>query len=733
MRYLRKFNSSTAVQGYLDKIVIPDIPYVHYVSSTNEVLYSGDGEWNDNSKYPLYIKATQDGTIKFSNPCEYSTDNETWISADSSTSIPVSNEQTVFLRASSLSSTSNVGRFTSTCYYNVGGNVMSMIYGEDFIGKTDLPRDSVLGYLFKDSVGLLDASNLVLPATTLTAKCYQYMFAGCSSLKRAPLLPATTLANYCYSHMFDSCRALVEASDLPATTLSGYCYSTMFYSCYSLVKAPKISATSCSTGCFWHMFTYCKSLVEAPELPSTSLATFCYSHMFRECESLVKAPSLPATQAATECYKNMFEGCTSLVDPPEILLVNTSNNCCQEMFSGCTSLATTPELHVQTLSNECFASMFMGCTALTSPPKLLSPTTSAPGCYSGMISGTNMLPDCSNIDFTDSEVVNRGVLRGFFAGTKVTDEDLSILLPKDENGNYCLPVTELSSHCYSSMFSGCKQLVTAPELPATTLAYSCYSYMFNGCTSLINAPELPATTLASACYNGMFYLCRSLATAPELPATTLASSCYDSMFWGCTNLTTAPELPATTLADYCYQCMLRECEALTTAPELPATILADRCYEYMFVSSRSINYIKMLATDISASACLYSWAQYVASTGTFVKNVNATWDVTGVNGVPSGWTVRFFDPDTDKYVIKFTIGGTSYIAEEGVTWADWVASSYNTAGFTVSDTSILSAGGVTVVLSDVAVVSTDAITSDGAYTLQPETTESESETETTTE
>ena len=45
----------------------------------------------------------------------------------------------------------------------------------------------------------------------------------------------------------------------------------------------------------------------------------------------------------------------------------------------------------------------------------------------------------------------------------------------------------------------------------------------------------------------------------------------------------------------------------------------------MFTTEPSISY-----TD--------SWVSGVASTGTFVKNVAATWDVTGVNGIPEGWT-----------------------------------------------------------------------------------------------
>ena len=203
-----------------------------------------------------------------------------------------------------------------------------------------------------------------------------------------------------------------------------------------------------------------------------------------------------------------------------------------------------------------------------------------------------------------------------------------------------LPTTILANDCYTYMFSGCSSLTTAPELPATTLADYCYINMFYNCSSLTTAPELPATTLAKYCYYHMFFGCSSLTTAPELPATILADNCYASMFSDCTSLTTAPELPATTLADYCYNNMFYNCSSLTTAPELPATTLAKYCYSYMFCYCNKLNYIKMLATDISARSCLSSWVTRVSSTGTFVKNAAMTSLPTGIDGIPSGWTVQ---------------------------------------------------------------------------------------------
>ena len=203
-----------------------------------------------------------------------------------------------------------------------------------------------------------------------------------------------------------------------------------------------------------------------------------------------------------------------------------------------------------------------------------------------------------------------------------------------------LPATILATYCYNSMFQGCTSLTTAPELPATTLANSCYSVMFYGCTSLTTAPELPATTLANGCYYGMFEYCKSLVTSPELPATTLADSCYSYMFDGCTSLVTAPKvLPATTLAKSCYSGMFSGCKSLVTAPELPATTLAEECYGYMFYGCSSLNYIKALFTTTPSSDYTNQWVKRVASTGTFVKNRKATWTTTGVNGIPTGWTV----------------------------------------------------------------------------------------------
>ena len=196
---------------------------------------------------------------------------------------------------------------------------------------------------------------------------------------------------------------------------------------------------------------------------------------------------------------------------------------------------------------------------------------------------------------------------------------------------------------FCSLFEGCSQLTTAPELPSTSLAGYCYHNMFYNCTSLTKAPsKLPATTLPGYCYRGMFYGCTQLTTAPEicakfmegnsccesmfsncssltnvqekLPATTLSVQCYWSMFEGCSSLTKAPSLPAETLATNCYSIMFWNCSNLSEAPELPAKTLAENCYNQMFGGCSKLSKVTMKATDVSANHCLYNWLTNNAGT-----------------------------------------------------------------------------------------------------------------------
>ena len=270
----------------------------------------------------------------------------------------------------------------------VYGNIMSLVYGDDFIGKTTISRYGLYG-LFADS-GLISAENLILPATTLAIWCYTNMFKGCTSLTSAPQLPATTLANSCYHGMFSGCTSLTQAPELPATTLAESCYIFMFWDCTSLTQAPELPATTLAEQCYSGMFKGCTSLTQTPVLPVTTLAEYCYIGMFRDCTSLTSAPQLPATTLAAHCYDNMFEGCTSLTSAPQLPATTLARGCYEGMFYNCTSLTTAPQLPATTLAERCYMYMFQGCTSLTTAPELPA-TTLAEYCYYYMFEGCTKL------------------------------------------------------------------------------------------------------------------------------------------------------------------------------------------------------------------------------------------------------------------------------------------------------------------------------------------------------
>ena len=86
--------------------------------------------------------------------------------------------------------------------------------------------------------------------------------------------------------------------------------------------------------------------------------------------------------------------------------------------------------------------------------------------------------------------------------------------------------------------------------------------------------------------------------------------------------------------------MFQGCTGLTSAPELPATTLANDCYNSMFQGCTGLNYVKCLATNISASSSHTDWLKDVSATGTFVKAAGMNSWPSGSNGIPSGWTIQ---------------------------------------------------------------------------------------------
>jgi hypothetical protein len=302
----------------------------------------------------------------FDNAIEYSVDNgSTWVYLPPGAGKEVDSGQKIMWRGN-MTSDGGVGQFLSSGLFEVEGNIMSLLYGDNFRGQTSLSgKDYVFKELFSNSYSssrLTSIDNLVLPATTLANNCYYGMFLGCTSLTSVPsnLLPATTLAECCYQLMFYNCTSLasIPSGLLPATTLAIACYESMFGGCTRLTSIPSnlLLATTLASSCYANMFHGCTSLTTAPQLPSTSLTYRCYYAMFYGCTSLTTAPSLPATTLAQECYYSMFASCSSLTAAPDLLATTLQTKCYQGMFASCSSLNYVKCLATNISATDCTTS-----------------------------------------------------------------------------------------------------------------------------------------------------------------------------------------------------------------------------------------------------------------------------------------------------------------------------------------------------------------------------------------
>ena len=561
--------------------------------------------------------------------------------------------------------------------------------------------------MFMNCTGLITAPEL--PATTLVYSCYSSMFYGCTGLTKAPELPAATLAYGCYQYMFEGCTGLTTVPELPAITLANSCYNAMFRGCNKLnnitMLATNISISNCLTN--WvdgvasnGTFVKAASMTSLPSgisgIPTgwtvvnifnnvspciinhaSESITFAYSDGLFTPTNEIIGLSQYFTKEELLSVQPECEITVTLQDKTDNVLVSdyvwandkTLNDVLNELDVTkdvydinviITNVNAPEESGYYYYEKIDYSKEYFTIVALEDGLNVkLSQNASEYRIDNGewtSLPANTATPSINSGQKISFKITNPTIFHGNGIGTftvnkafNVEGNIMSLLYGDSFEGQ-----TDLSGKGYAfyCLFFDCTTLKNAKNLilPATTLVIGCYSNMFYGCTGLTAAPELPATTLKSSCYHYMFYGCTGLTAAPELPATTLADECYRSMFEGCTNLTTAPELPATTLTSYCYQYMFFGCTSLTTAPELPATTLAKCCYQYMFSGCSKLKYIKMLATDISASYCLSNWVNGVASNGTFVKNAAITSLPTGNSGIPTGWTIKDYVENNNKKV-----------------------------------------------------------------------------------
>ena len=250
MKYLKRFKIHSDYEEYINgKAVLPN---VSYTEDSLKVYYNPIP--HDYSKDYFTMVVTVGGDVAWAgrenNALYYSKDNgKTWSEPSDGITLSVNKGDKVLWKGETTPINGNgIGTFSggTDVRYTVEGNVMSLLFGDDFKGQTSLEgKNYVFQSFFYNNKNITSAENLSLPATTLANSCYSHMFYGCTSLVTAPELPATTLADYCYSHMFYGCTKLNHIKCLATDISASYCldsWVTKVASTGTFVKNPSMSS-----------------------------------------------------------------------------------------------------------------------------------------------------------------------------------------------------------------------------------------------------------------------------------------------------------------------------------------------------------------------------------------------------------------------------------------------------------------------------------------------------------
>jgi hypothetical protein len=283
----------TQIEDSLGNVLWSSTP-THPAPTTDEYFYVEDISGSPNTLSITKNKSTAPTIEVF-----YSTDQVNWTSMGTTdttaitATVPANSK--LYLRCNTSqwgSGATKKNAINCSGNFNVGGNINSLLYGNLFNGDFEFPSNvgnyTFVG-LFGSSTTLINANNLLLPATSLVNYCYSGMFSYTTSLTTAPALPATTLAQGCYRDMFKECYNLtITPTILPATTLYSECYKGMFYNC--------------------------RAITVSPILPATTLVYACYQEMFRQCWRITNITTYATDISASQCLNNWLTSASSTGD-----------------------------------------------------------------------------------------------------------------------------------------------------------------------------------------------------------------------------------------------------------------------------------------------------------------------------------------------------------------------------------------------------------------------------------
>lgn len=319
----------------------------------------------------LVDNSTIGKTGTYTSSLEFSVNGSTWNVFDNSTTINLNAGEKAYFRGTNTrlaSSDSVCTTFVMTGSIAGSGNVMSLLYANDFDTRLSLTVGNEFRSLFINCTALTSAPEL--PATTVSGwSTYDRMFKGCTSLVAAPDLPASSLSRGCYTSMFEGCTGMLTAGTMSITSVAQDSLNSMFKGCSALIDASniEINATSISTSSFLGMFYNCISLVSPPSLRIVgAYANTAFSQMFYNC-GIKSFPSFHMTNIGASELQYMFYGCSSMEGDIDLSSCTSAYGTyqCREMFRNCSKITKAVLPSITEVPASAYQDMFNGCSMLS--------------------------------------------------------------------------------------------------------------------------------------------------------------------------------------------------------------------------------------------------------------------------------------------------------------------------------------------------------------------------------
>ena len=274
MRYIKIYSNSGAVQTALDEQELGK-PYMAYLEDERRIDWNTRSITPPLSAQPLTFEILSAGTILWMaentmygvEPKElhYSKNGGSWLTIYSSTAgtaINVDAGDEIRFKANGIKGSVMAEMSSSfkgsTAYFNLRGNVASMVDENNYQNLTVADDANYRVYYLFQGTNVVDASNLILPFTRFVGinSIYGSLFAGCTKLISPPEIPAAIFENThiqtstIYFRMFQNCTSLTRAPKLPTVNLCNYCYSSMFEGCTNLNYVECLADTTTGYGSF---------------------------------------------------------------------------------------------------------------------------------------------------------------------------------------------------------------------------------------------------------------------------------------------------------------------------------------------------------------------------------------------------------------------------------------------------------------------------------------------------